>query len=43
MSQWSFVIAAYAVTLLGVAGLLAWAFLSMRNAEAAAEQLKRER
>ena len=43
MNHWTFVIAAYAVTLLGVAGLLAWAFAAMRSAEAAAERLKRGR
>ena len=36
----SFVIAAYAVTLLGVAGLIAWAYASMRKAEAAADKLR---
>ena len=36
----SFVIAAYAVTLVGVAGLIAWAYSSMRKAEAAADKLR---
>ena len=40
MNQMSFVIAAYAVTLLGVAGLIAWAYTSMRKAEAAADRLR---
>ena len=40
MNQMSFVIAAYAVTLLGVAGLIAWAYASMRKAEAAADKLR---
>jgi len=43
MSHWSFVTAAYAIALLATAGLLAWAFFSMRKAEAAAEELKRQR
>ncbi len=43
MNHWAFVIAAYAVTLLATAGLLAWSFASMRKAEAAAEELKRQR
>lgn len=43
MNHWSFVIAAYAVTLVATAGLLLWSYASMRKAEAAAEQLKRER
>lgn len=41
MNQWSFVLAAYAVTLIAVAGLVAWAYGSMRRAEAAADQLRR--
>ncbi len=40
MTQWSFVIAAYAVTLLAVAGLVLWAWASMRRAEAAADSLR---
>ena len=35
MSHWSFVAAAYAIAVLATAGLLAWAFVSMRKAEAA--------
>jgi Flp pilus assembly protein CpaB len=41
MSPWSFVIAAYAVALVGTLGLLLWAYMSMRRAEAAADELKR--
>ena len=43
MSQWTFVIAAYAVTLLATAALLVWSLASMHSAEAAAEELKRPR
>ena len=43
MSHWSFVTAAYAIALLATAGLLVWAFVSMRRAETAAEALKRKR
>ena len=43
MSQWSFVIAAYAVTALATIGLLGWSFASMRRAEAAADAAKRNR
>jgi hypothetical protein len=43
MSAWPFVIAAYALTLSGAAGLLAWAWMSMRGAEAQADSLKRDR
>jgi hypothetical protein len=41
MTEWDFVAAAYAVMLLATAGLLAWAFTSMRRAEAAADTFKR--
>ena len=41
MNQWPFVIAAYAVVLVGAAGLLIWAFASMRRAERAADALRR--
>jgi hypothetical protein len=40
MNQWSFVIAAYAVAVVGTAALLAWAFVAMRAAEVRAESLK---
>lgn len=43
MSHWAFVSAAYAVALVGTVGLLLWAYASMRNAEAAADELKRGR
>jgi hypothetical protein len=42
MNPWPFVIAAYAVVVATTAGLLWWAFASMRRAEAAAEALKRK-
>ncbi|MCL6697428.1 heme exporter protein CcmD [Sphingomonas sp. NSE70-1] len=41
MNQWAFVVAAYGVTIVATVGLLAWAFLSMRTAEAEADALKR--
>ncbi|CAA9532656.1 MAG: hypothetical protein AVDCRST_MAG62-2028 [uncultured Sphingomonas sp.] len=43
MNQWSFVIAAYAVTLGGTGGMLAWAWLALRRAEARAERLSERR
>ncbi|WP_344706794.1 heme exporter protein CcmD [Sphingomonas swuensis] len=43
MNQWAFVIAAYAVTLGGTAGLLGWSLLACRRAEARAERIGRER
>lgn len=41
MNQWSFVIAAYAVALVGTGGLLLWAWAKMRRAEAAADNVSR--
>ena len=41
MSQWAFVLAAYGVALLATIGLVCWAYLLMRNAEADAEAVKR--
>ena len=41
MNPWPFVTAAYAVAILVTAGLLLWAFVSMRRAEAKADTLKR--
>lgn len=41
MSQWAFVFAAYSLALLATIGLILWAYLSMRNAEADAEAAKR--
>ena len=41
MNAWSFVLAAYAVTGAGTLGLVAWAWRSMRVAEAMADSLKR--
>ena len=41
MTQWTFVLAAYLATAGATLGLLAWAYLSMRAAEAEAEALKR--
>jgi hypothetical protein len=40
MSHWAFVTAAYAVALAATVGLLAWAYATMRKAEAAADALK---
>lgn len=42
MNHWAFVFAAYAVALIAVAGLLVWAQVTMRRAEAAADELKRK-
>jgi len=42
MNPWPFVIAAYAIAIGLTAALLLWAFASMRRAEAAVENLKRQ-
>ena len=42
MNPWLFVISAYWVVVCLTAGLLVWAFVSMRRAEAAADDLKRK-
>ncbi|HYC94118.1 MAG TPA: hypothetical protein VEB39_00295 [Sphingomicrobium sp.] len=41
MSQWAFVTAAYGLVALATLGLVLWAWLSMRSAEAEAEAVKR--
>ena len=41
MSPWSFVAAAYAVAIVAVAGLVWWAYASMRRAESAADSLRK--
>jgi uncharacterized membrane protein YwaF len=41
MNPWPFVIAAYAVTGVAAALLMAWAYRTMRRAEAKAEELTR--
>jgi hypothetical protein len=33
MNHWPFIIAAYAITLAGAAGVCLWAYLTMRRAE----------
>jgi hypothetical protein len=43
MNQWAFVVAAYGVTALATVALIAWAFVSMRSAEAEADALKRRK
>ncbi len=39
MNPWPFIIAAYALTLVGTLGVTAWSFAAMRRAEAAAAAL----
>lgn len=41
MNQWAFVLASYGLVALATGGLVLWAWMSMRAAEADAEALKR--
>ena len=41
MNPWPFVIAAYAVTAAGTAGLLLWSLSAVRRAESAADAQRR--
>ena len=43
MSHWPFIIAAYAASILGTAGLTVWSYAAMRRAEAQADALRAER
>jgi hypothetical protein len=43
MSHWPFIVAAYAVTLVGTLGLTAWSLVAMRRAERAVDALKGDR
>ena len=43
MSHWPFIIAAYALTLLGTLGVTFWSWSAMRRAEAEADALRRDR
>ena len=43
MNQWTFVLGAYAITIVSTAGLVGWTFWSMRSDEAAAEAMKRRK
>ncbi len=41
MNPWPFVFAAYTAAIVLTGALLAWSFVTMRRAEAAADKLKR--
>lgn len=43
MTQWGFVLAAYAVAAIATLGLIGWAWVAMRSAEADAEAARRNR
>lgn len=40
MNHWAFIIAAYALTALGTAGVLLWSYFDMRRAEKAVADLE---
>jgi len=40
MNRWAFVIAAYAIALIGTLALVLWSYAAMRRAERAAEALR---
>jgi heme exporter protein CcmD len=42
MSHWPFIIGAYALTFVGVAGLAGWSWAAMRRAERDADAVTRE-
>ncbi|QIG52754.1 hypothetical protein G6N82_02860 [Altererythrobacter sp. BO-6] len=42
LDQWDFVVAAYAVGIIGTLGMMAWAWWDMRRAEARREKVKRK-
>jgi heme exporter protein CcmD len=42
MSHWPYIVASYALTLGGMAGLVAFSWWRMRNAEAEAEAVRRK-
>ena len=43
MNHWPFILAAYALSLVGTIGVTLWSWSAMRRAEAEAEALRRER
>ncbi len=42
MNHWPFIVAAYALTILGTFGLVLWSWSAMRRAESEAEKLRRK-
>ena len=43
MNHWTFIIASYALTILGTLGVAVWSLAAMRRAEREAEALRRDR
>ena len=42
LDQWDFVMAAYALGLVGTLGMIAWSWLDMRRAEKRREEVRRK-
>ena len=42
LAQWDFVIAAYAVGVIGILALVAWSWVAMRRAEARRDRTRRK-
>jgi len=43
VNHWTFIIAAYAVTLIGTLGVTVWSYIAMRRAESRADALRDNR
>ena len=43
MNHWAFIVAAYALTLLGTLAVTGWSYAAMRRAERDADAVRRER
>lgn len=43
MNHWTFILAAYALTIVGTLGVTFWSLVAMRRAEAEAEAVRLER
>lgn len=41
LDQWNFIIASYAIGIVGTVGMIGWSWLSMRRAEARRDAVKR--
>ncbi len=43
MNHWPFIVAAYAITIIGTGGITLWSLVAMRRAEARADAVRRPR
>ena len=41
LDQWNFVIAAYAVVIVGTLGMVAWSWIAMKRAEARRDEVRK--